>query len=219
QMQNPDVGYITYYMLYVLGREMPNTLRRLVEGDWLERVKEVVWRREGQRMHHIAVLLMCELCCIQELSIADLQQIDEPFLDFICDLIERTRTGEEKHNYALIRLLLSANAQFTLKNKARTVIPNSVMSTVRRRLDRSITLSENIVFMLNRAHPGTDRELVLLLLGFVARVHAEEDTAGLFYTNDVVVVVDVVLREVRSAEAADLEVCTWVGREGGGGGG
>ncbi|KAJ3281808.1 hypothetical protein HK104_011263 [Borealophlyctis nickersoniae] len=198
--KDSNKGYVVYSLLYHLGQLSPNIYRKLLEDDWLPRLRDQILVRHGERQHPVLVLLMYELCKLQELSIADLEIIDELFLSFLCDKIEQTRNESEDENYALIKLLLSLNEQFMLKNAGRPVIENRVLTTVLARTGSNKTLSENLIFMFNRA---TDRDIQLKTLQFLSSVLKDPASAQFFYTNDTRIIMDVILREVRSVPQED----------------
>lgn len=56
---------------------------------------------------------MYEVCRVQKLSTAELQQFDDTFIDHLFDLVETTRDQQdERLNYAVIKLIVALNEQF-----------------------------------------------------------------------------------------------------------
>ncbi|KAJ3087383.1 hypothetical protein HK102_011220 [Quaeritorhiza haematococci] len=199
--EEPNTGYVVYSLLYHLGQYWPNAYRRMAEEDYLEKLRLDVFKRTAERLHLTAMRLMFEISQLHELSMTDIALIDAPFLMLLCDLVEKTRSDElEEYNYTVIRLLLAFNAQFMLKNTARSLVDNRVILTLSKRLNRSKTLSENILFMFNRAD---NPEVQLLIAKFLVRVFSTRSVCDLFYTNDLKVVVDVVLRELLNHGSED----------------
>ncbi|KAJ3042427.1 hypothetical protein HDV00_007383 [Rhizophlyctis rosea] len=201
--EDPDNAYIVYSLLYRLGQDYVNTYRRLLEEDWLPHLKTVIATRVGDRSHHVAVQLLYELAKIQELSIADLDTFDDAFLTFLLDQIEATRDKNESENYALIRLLLIINEQFRLKTAFSATFSNRVTSTITLRINECKTLSENLVFMFNRA---SDLSLQLVMIRFLQEIFTSAELAKLFYTNDTRVIMDVILRETRNTSDEDEQL-------------
>ncbi|TPX38649.1 hypothetical protein SeMB42_g06614 [Synchytrium endobioticum] len=206
QKLDADNGYVTVSLLYHLGHIWsPNVYRRLSENDWFGPLRKVVVERacaaavyRVDRMHHAAVLLLYEICRVQELSINEMELLDAELIYCICEIIERTRDDErEAFNYDLIRLLLVFNDQFMTKNERRLVMINRVLSVVGSRIQHSKTLTENLVFMLNRAD---DIQTQMLLIKFLKVLFEDSTTWDLIYTNDLKVVLDVILRETRNVE-------------------
>ncbi|KAJ1567959.1 hypothetical protein HK405_004139 [Cladochytrium tenue] len=95
---------------------------------------------------------------------------------------------------------MAINHQFVLKNQARTVVPNRVIAHLAARPYLGKTLGENVIFMFNRAE---DDRLQNLLLRFLYTVFRSEETAGFFYTNDLRIILDVILRECRTISTDD----------------
>lgn len=91
-----------------------------------------------------------------------LELVDKPFLDYLLDLVERTRTDDaEDLNNGTIKLLLVFNEQFMLSMSHRTkcsqehvkLAPggNPLLSVLSDRHGTSCTFGESLIFMLNRA--------------------------------------------------------------------
>lgn len=85
--------------------------------------------------------------------------MDETFLTYLLDLVERTRTdAAEFLNYGIIKLLLVFNEQFMLNRAHYTQAGlqlaysgNPLLSVLIDRPGASCTFGENLIFMLNRA--------------------------------------------------------------------
>lgn len=88
--------------------------------------------------------------------------LDEPFLHYLLDLVERTRAdADENLNYGAIKLLLTFNEQYMLhmSNRANytpsgaklTYSGNPLLTVLTDRPGASCTFGENLIFMLNRA--------------------------------------------------------------------
>lgn len=194
---------------------------------------------------------MYEMCRDQELSISDLGKFDAPFFMELCEVIETGRQDRyEDFSFAVVRLLLLFNDQYTRKNSATLVLENLVVTTLSRRIHRSKTLSENIVFMFNRS-PAMYTQVVIAssyppyspattlspgsgsststasttndtggsggadaafseaadqmsVLKFLFLIFTTESLYQFFYTNDIKVIVDVVLREVERCDDEEV---------------
>lgn len=88
---------------------------------------------------------------------------DKPFLNYLLDLVEHTRTdAAERLNYSAIKLLLVFNEQYMLHTPSHptqsgsklTYIGNPLLDVLADRLGRSATFGESLIFMLNRAGKG-----------------------------------------------------------------
>ncbi|TPX31364.1 hypothetical protein SmJEL517_g05278 [Synchytrium microbalum] len=201
-----DKGYVVVSLLFHVGQLSPNVYRRLAEDDWFTKLRDVVLSRawasavfnKGDRMHHAAARLLYEVCRVQELSISEMELLNDELIQSICDTIERTRDDHrEEFNYDLIRLLLIFNDQFTKKNARTLVMINRVLSSVGSRISHSKTLTENLVFMFNRAD---DMPTQILLIEFLKVLFEDSTTWDIIYTNDLRIVLDVIVRETRNVE-------------------
>ncbi|TPX67424.1 hypothetical protein SpCBS45565_g03808 [Spizellomyces sp. 'palustris'] len=195
-----DAAYIIYSLLHHLGHAWPNAFRRL-DDEWIARLKTVLLKRSGERCHQMAALLMCEICETRELSLSDLETFDVSFLSNLAEMIEQTGSAEnEEQNYTLVRALLAIHDQFAQKNFARSVIPNRVIEVLQKRIDQSKTLSENFIFIFNREE---DRKRRIIMARFLEVVLSSTSTRNLWYTNDLGIILDVVIRETNNVDADD----------------
>ncbi|KAI8816191.1 uncharacterized protein EV422DRAFT_329958 [Fimicolochytrium jonesii] len=201
-ISDPHVGYTVYMLLLRLSDTCPNAFRHLDSHDWLDRLTSEVTSTPSRRNQQLAAQLLCKICDTRELSIGDLKIFDAPWLEQLAELIEETREFEEQ-NADLLKLLLTVQYQYALKNTARSVVPNPVLLTIEKRIDHSKTLSENVIFLFNRAE---EKLLRLKILRFLDAVLSDPTTSGLFYTNDLGVLLDVVVRETKNVDAEDEDL-------------
>ncbi|KAJ3111246.1 hypothetical protein HDU96_005880 [Phlyctochytrium bullatum] len=201
-----DRGYVCLSLAYHLGKlSLANTYRRLSELDGLTLLKPIIIRCGDHRIHRPAVKLLFELCLVEEFSLSELSEIDEALVLAVLDQVERTDVDDASENElnSLVTLMLAFNHQFCLKNHARTVIPNQVMKLLSSRMHLGKKLGETIILIFNRAENPTIQRLTLR---FLKKLFSTSETAGFFYTNDINVIMDVVLRESRSIAEEDEEV-------------
>ncbi|KAF9114289.1 hypothetical protein BGX27_011267 [Mortierella sp. AM989] len=103
--------------------------------------------------------------------------VDETFLNHLLNIVECTRNDDaENFNYSTIKLLLVFNEQYMLD-----------------RPGLSCTFGENLIFMLNRAE---DTALQMLILKLLYVLFTSPSLYEFFYTNDLHVLVDIVIREL-----------------------
>ena len=101
------------------------------------------------------------------LSTYCLALVDVTFLNYLLDLVERTRTdAAEFLNYGIIKLLLVFNEQFMLSRALYTQAGpqlaysgNPLLSVLMDRPGASCTFGESLIFMLNRAGTFSDQDL------------------------------------------------------------
>ncbi|KAJ3099747.1 hypothetical protein HDU97_002773 [Phlyctochytrium planicorne] len=201
-----EQGYVYLSFIYYLGKmTLANTYRRLAELDGLELLKPVILNYSNHRLHGPAVKLMYEICQVGELGLSELGEIDETLVVAVLDKIETTSTDEafEEELNALVKLILSFNNQFQQKNHARTIIKNQVISALASRLHLGKKLGETVIMIFNRAASATVQRL---LIRFIFIIFTTSETANFFYTNDLKVILDVILRESRAVAEEDEEL-------------
>ncbi|KAJ3216354.1 hypothetical protein HDU67_009622 [Dinochytrium kinnereticum] len=201
-----EKGYVLLSLVYHLGRVvLANTYRKVAELDGLLLLKPIVAGYGGCRIHRPAVKLLFEVCQVEELGLSDLGEIDEPLVVSLLDKMEVTDINEESEEElnALVRLMLAFNDQYVLKNHARTVIANPVISALSSRLHLGKKIGETVILIFNRAD---DASVQKLLIRFLRIIFTSPETADFFYTNDLQVILDVILRESRAVAEEDEEL-------------
>ncbi|KAG7095575.1 hypothetical protein E1B28_006308 [Marasmius oreades] len=161
------------------------------------------------KLRNLGVRLLYEVCRVQKLSLQDLEVFDDSFIDYLFDLVEHTRhMQDDSFNYSVIKLLVALNEQFMMisvnngttndsKPEPHAAASNRVLHILMRRLNCSNTFGENMIFMLNRAQrTPEDLCMQLLVLKLIYLLFTTKGTSEYFYTNDLCVLMDVILREI-----------------------
>ncbi|KAF9941042.1 hypothetical protein BGZ67_006098 [Mortierella alpina] len=198
--ENKDM-WITYHVLLYAGKEFPKVYHWMLKSEYFAKLKYQILQQEGSKLQPLAINLMYEMCRVQMLRDSDLALVDETFLNYLLDLVERTRTdAAELLNYGIIKLLLVFNEQFMLNHALYTQAGpqlaysgNPLLSVLMDRPGASCTFGENLIFMLNRAEESALQMLILKLLYLL---FTNPGLFEFFYTNDLHVLVDVVIREL-----------------------
>ncbi|KAK3839926.1 MAG: hypothetical protein J3R72DRAFT_447006 [Linnemannia gamsii] len=196
--------WITYHVLLHAGKESPKIFHWMFRNEFFSKLKGQIQHQEGTTMQLAAIALMYEMCRIQTLKESELALADETFLNYLLDLVEHTRTdAAEQLNYGAIKLLLVFNEQYMLNTPSRAqhnpsgaivvYTGNPLLSVLSDRLGRSTTFGENLIFMLNRAE---ETALQMLILKVLYLLFTSPKLYEFFYTNDLHVLVDVVIREL-----------------------
>ncbi|KAG0269892.1 hypothetical protein BGZ95_001867 [Linnemannia exigua] len=203
--------WITYHVLLHAGKESPKIFHWMFKNEFFSKLKDQIQHKEGTTMQLVAIDLMYEMCRIQTLKESELALADETFLNYLLDLVEHTRTdAAEQLNYGAIKLLLVFNEQYMLNTSSRAqhtpsgailiYTGNPLLSVLSDRLGRSTTFGENLIFMLNRAE---ETALQMLILKALYLLFTSPKLYEFFYTNDLHVLVDVVIRELWDLPAED----------------
>ncbi|KAG0364703.1 hypothetical protein BGX24_004486 [Mortierella sp. AD032] len=193
--------WITYQTLLHAGKENPKVYYWIIKSEFLAKLKYQILETDGSMLQPLAVDLLFEICRVQSLKPRDLALVDEDLLHYLLDLVERTRTdADEGLNYSVIKLLLTFNEQYMLHmaacRAARQYTPsNPLLSALSERPGASCTFGENLIFMLNRAEESALQMLILKLL-YLLFTSPHQTLNDFFYTNDLHVLVDVVIREL-----------------------
>ncbi|KAF9187251.1 hypothetical protein BGZ51_001448 [Haplosporangium sp. Z 767] len=206
-IQSPEEKdmWITYHVLLYAGKEIPKVLPWMLKSEFFAKLKYQILKQEGTRIQLLAVRLMYEMCRVQTLKECDLALVDKAFLHYLLDLVERTRTDEaECLNYNTIQLLLVFNEQFMLHMSSQPSYTqadagldykgNPLLEVLIHRIGTTCTFGGNLIFILNRADETALQMLVLKLLYLL---FTSPSLYEFFYTNDLHVLVDVVIRELR----------------------
>ncbi|RCH79590.1 hypothetical protein CU098_003209, partial [Rhizopus stolonifer] len=116
--------------------------------------------------------------------------IDVSLIHHLLNLVQETRgDAQESFNYDTIRLILVFNEQYMMSGSTE----NLCLDVLSRRIGTSDMFSANLIFMLNRSNDICNQILILkLLYAIFTRVELYE----YFYTNDLYVLVDIILREL-----------------------
>ncbi|KAJ1344746.1 hypothetical protein BSLG_000269 [Batrachochytrium salamandrivorans] len=213
--QDRGLMYIRISVLFHFGTRLPNVFRRLAQNDWMSFLKEVLLLPDlGEvldpidvicnqnyadlgyvevHISHIAVLLLEKLCLIHEMSLSELDEIDVPLLSHLCEMVESSRDTDETYNYAVIKLLICLNSQLA-KKRGFTLTRNRFLDVLALRVNHSKTLTENLIFVFNRAN---SEELQLSITWLLISIFENEPTRYLFYTNDLTVILDIAMREIQ----------------------
>lgn len=137
-----------------------------------------------------SVRLLTDMCCHVRLSRRDLRALDAAFVEHLLAQIEATRALEAQ-NAALTLLVAALNEQYMAAHA-----PNIVVGVLARGVHK--TFGENLVFMLNRTSSAAPDGMCvhLLVLKVLDQLFGSAATAQCLYTNDLRVLVDVILREL-----------------------
>ncbi|KAF8926865.1 hypothetical protein BGZ58_010854, partial [Dissophora ornata] len=175
QNQTAEDMWITYHALYYAGKEAPEVYHWMMKSEFFAKLKYQILQAEAL--------------------------VDEDLLHYLLDLVERTRTdADEGLNYGAIKLLLTFNEQYMLHQAASRAASNytpsnPLLAVLADRPGASCTFGENLIFMLNRAEETSLQTLILKLL-YLFFTSRNRLLTHFFYTNDLLVLVDVIIREL-----------------------
>ncbi|KAI8810789.1 hypothetical protein BJ742DRAFT_800145 [Cladochytrium replicatum] len=201
-LTDEGTAYIVLWMLFYLCKAYTNILRKIFDSEFTDILFSIVKSQSDAKHSRVALKLVLELLLIEEMSLADLEQLDASLVPFLFDQVEgRNLDEDEEYNYDLIRLIVVLSSQYEKKNVGRTIIHNRVLAEISERLDRCKTFTENLLFIFNRAD---ERPIKRCVVQFLTSIFTTLRTANVFYSNDLVIVVDVVVREMERIDDDDV---------------
>ncbi|KAI9010966.1 hypothetical protein CLU79DRAFT_772120 [Phycomyces nitens] len=195
-----DELYFSYSLLFYAGKEDVRWMKYIISEARINKQNQLFRKMmselenpmSGSKMIGVLLSLTFEMSKVTKLRHQDREMITPSLLNYMFDIVESTRgDDEESFNYQVIRLILVFNEQFMMSQK--NANENLVLKVLSKRMGTTNTFSENLFFMLNRSSDGCVQLLILKLL---YGVFTEPCLHEYFYTNDLFVLVDIILRKV-----------------------
>ncbi|RKF63175.1 Protein dip1 [Erysiphe neolycopersici] len=142
--------------------------------------------------------LLFEMTCCQKLSTDDLSQVNDEFVMNLLSMIEElSNDPEDLYHYLAIRVLLVLNEQYMLASimpqKDSPLLTNRVVNLLSSSGSSFMTFGQNLILLLNRE---TGSSLQLLILKLFYLLFTNPSTYEYFYTNDLRVIIDVIIRNL-----------------------
>ncbi|DAA76575.1 TPA_exp: Uncharacterized protein A8136_7252 [Trichophyton benhamiae CBS 112371] len=152
-------------------------------------------------LHRLLMDLLYEMSRIQRVKIEDLVTVDDGFIKYLLQIIEGPpEDPNDPYHYPVIRVLLVLNEQFMVSSHdptrdLTTTMPltNKVMKVLSMHGSLYKTFGENIILLLNRED---ETSLQLLTLKILYLLFTTPSTYEYFYTNDLRVLVDILIRNL-----------------------
>ncbi|EMD00010.1 hypothetical protein BAUCODRAFT_21683 [Baudoinia panamericana UAMH 10762] len=151
-------------------------------------------------LHRLLLELLYEMSRIQKLGKDDLMTVDDSFILYLFQLIEQlSDDADDPYHYPIIRVLLVLNEQYMcLANETGSPdgisgMTNRVLKLLSAHGSSYRTFGENLILLLNREAALSPQLLILKLLYLLFTTPA---TYEYFYTNDLHVLVDVIIRNL-----------------------
>ena len=172
------------------------------EGAFARLVTLISDRRDdASGLYRMLLELFFEMARIQKLTREDMVVIDDSFILYLFQLIEQiSDDAEDPYHYPIIRVLLVLNEQYMCLANA-PPSPDSETGPLTNRILKILsihgpsyrTFGENLILLLNREGSLGPQLLILKLLYLLFTTPA---TYEYFYTNDLHVLVDVIIRNL-----------------------
>lgn len=190
------------------GRSHEQTFEMLQEDDGFPRLIELLreWTDpEHKALHRLLLELVYEMSRVQRLTYEDLSAVDDRFILSLFTITESLSSdANDPYHYPVIRVLLVLNEQYMVANSVHHAsgpqVTNRVIKAISSHISSYKTFGENLILLLNRE---AETSLQLLILKLLFLLFSTTTTAEYFYTNDLHVLTDVILRNLLDLPAAD----------------
>ncbi|OCK99682.1 uncharacterized protein K441DRAFT_157431 [Cenococcum geophilum 1.58] len=205
-LQEDDIPtlHLTAAFLLFDGRNNDETFEMMQAEGAFPRLVELIQKHEIQeetRLHQSMLELMYEMSRIQRLNWEDLTSVDDAFILYLFQIIEGVSDDvNDPYHYPVIRVLLVLNEQYmvastspTPNNPPSPSITNRVIKVLSTHGMTYKTFGCNLILLLNRE---SETSLQLLILKLLYLLFQSYSTAEYFYTNDLHVLLDVILRNL-----------------------
>lgn len=204
QEDEPAPLYVIATFLLLDGRVEESTYRRMIDEGCFHRLLELISGRkeDDASLHRLLLELMYEMSRIERLRTEDLTRVDDAFVTYLFQLIEGFSDDvHDPYHYPIIRVLLVLNEQYMVASTTATTEPESPEAPLTNRVVKCLSLygpsyrtfGENLILLLNRE---TETSLQLLILKLLYLLFTTKATYEYFYTNDLRVLLDVIIRNL-----------------------
>lgn len=220
QEDEPASLHVIASFLLFDGKENEPTFEMMNREGCFPRLIELIklGKRDDARLHRLLLELLYEMSRGQRVSTEDLGCVDDDFVVCLFKIIEELSDDvDDPYHYPVIRVLVRRTSlrvrfltyilQLVLNEQwmvAATASPTESHPTPHRLTNRVIkllslhgpsymTFGENIILLLNRE---TETSLQLLILKLLYLLFTTRATHEYFYTNDLRVLLDVIIRNL-----------------------
>ncbi|KAK0882501.1 pre-rRNA processing [Friedmanniomyces endolithicus] len=203
-LQDDDVDtlHLAAVLLLFDGRANETAFELLQSEGAFSRIVELIraQRDDDIGLHRLLLELLCEMSRIQKLTLEDLKVVDDAFVLYLFQLIEQlSDDADDPYHYPIIRVILVLNEQYMCFANAPASsgsgekVTNRILKLLSAHGPLYRTFGENLILLLNRETTLAHQLLILKLLYLL---FTTPSTYEYFYTNDLHVLVDVVIRNL-----------------------
>lgn len=187
------------------GRETQKVFEHMQEEGLFVRLVRLVgeWKERDPIMWRVCLDLMYEMSRIQRLRVEDFDAMDDDFVKYLFQLVEEDPEDidNDPYHYPIIRMILVLNEQYMLSAHATPTTTRGPESGPTNKVVKVLcyygpdyrTFGENIVLLINRE---SETCLQLLILKLLYLLFTTTATYEYFYSNDLRVLVDVIIRNL-----------------------
>ncbi|ROT42717.1 hypothetical protein SODALDRAFT_354892 [Sodiomyces alkalinus F11] len=198
QEDEPSALHVISCFLLLDGRKDESTFARMVEEGCFPRLLDLLHGRKERdgRLHRLLLELMYEMSRIERLRMEDLILVDDGFVNYLFRIIEElSNDAHDPYHYPIIRVLYMLASTNPAADPLSPTAPltNRVIKCLSLHGSTYRTFGENIILLLNRETETSQQLLILKLLYLLFTTKA---TYEYFYTNDLKVLLDVIIRNL-----------------------
>ncbi|KAH8701859.1 hypothetical protein BGW36DRAFT_394652 [Talaromyces proteolyticus] len=207
-LQEDDSDALHFMAAFLLfdGRHNDTTLQLMNDEGCFPRLLELIRSQDpaidddGAGLHRHLMDLLYEMSRIQRIKIEDLVLVEDDFVKYLFEIIEGlSNDANDPYHYPVIRILLVLNEQFMVSahdpdlGASSNPPTNKVIKILAMHGNFYKTFGENIILLLNREG---ETSLQLLTLKLLYLIFTTPSTYEYFYTNDLRVLVDILIRNL-----------------------
>ncbi|KAI0431264.1 hypothetical protein F5Y09DRAFT_305199 [Xylaria sp. FL1042] len=205
-LQDDETAHLYPIASFLLldGRANETTFRKMIEESCFHRLIELINGRKEHdpSLHRLLLELIYEMSRIQKLRVEDLMHVDDGFVNYLFELTEILSDDvNDPCHYPIIRVLLVLNEQYMVASATAVADPASQAAPLTNRVVKCLSLygthyktfGENLILLLNRE---TETSMQLLILKLLYLLFTTKATHEYFYTNDLHVLLDVIIRNL-----------------------
>ncbi|KAL8951682.1 MAG: hypothetical protein Q9222_002362 [Ikaeria aurantiellina] len=204
-----DALHLIIALLLFDGRDNEATFELMNEEGIFPRLVELIQEKkdDGAGLHRMLLELLYEMSRIQRLRTQDLRShtvlLEDEFIQYLFRVIEGLSDDvNDPYHYPTIRVLLILNEQYMVSThdpqppqqpQKTDPLTNKVIKLLSTHGSSFKTFGENLILLLNRE---SETSLQLLILKLLYLLFTTPPTYEYFYTNDLRVLVDVMIRNL-----------------------
>ncbi|KAG5357860.1 Protein LDB17 [Yarrowia sp. B02] len=196
-----DLAAVVSLILLIDSDSHPATLEMMQEENAchaLTRLLLTFQKTSALRLRRVLLELMFEMCKIQRISASDLENISDKFIDSLLrTVVNADRDDTSLYDASVMKVLLCLNEQYMIaaydEDEETSIYSSKVLDLISLDIDGYVEFGAKLVLLLNRA---IDTCLQIMGLKLLYLLFTNEPTYEYFYTNDLLVLIDVFIREL-----------------------
>lgn len=197
-----DLAAVVSLILLIDSNHHPPTLEMMQEENAchaLTRLLLTFQKTSALRLRRVLLELTFEMCKIQRIQPDDLAQISDRFIDSLLrTVVNADRDDTSLYDASVMKVLLSLNEQYMIAaydedTEDNHIFSSKVLDLISLDIDGYVEFGAKLVLLLNRA---IDTCLQIMGLKLLYLFFTNEPTYEYFYTNDLLVLIDVFIREL-----------------------